>query len=104
MASYSVLATKDYFTAARLKKNIRTELIKKMIVKDFELGSSAEHQLWDMSIDEVNWVNWDHFNDKKYLITRGGLNGFKVYKKYPFLRFMPVYTDTFFVLKRNDMN
>ena len=99
-ASFSVLATKDYFTAARLKKKIRTEFVSNG-VKDFEINSGGEHQFWDKTDEEVNWINWDHFKDKKYLITRGPIEGFSVYKTYTYKRFMPMRTDTFFVLSNN---
>ncbi len=104
IGTFSVLATKDYFTAARLKKRIRTELITSLKIPDPEINSSGEHQFWDKTLSDFNWVNWDHYNDKKYLITRGPIPQFETFKIYTYRRFVPCGTDTFFVLKKSDKN
>lgn len=100
IGSFSVLATKDYFRAARLKSKIRTELMANYGIKDHELNAGAELVFWDRSINEFNWLNWDHFNDKNYLTTRGPLQNFTVFKTYTYKRYMPPCIDTFYVLKK----
>ncbi len=101
IGSFSVLATKDYFTAARLKEKIRIELTTNYGVKDFELNPGAEHLFWDKSEKEFDWISWDHFNDKMYLTTRGPLQNFTVFKAYTYKRYLPPCIDTFYVLKKN---
>ncbi len=101
IGGFSVLATKDYFRAARLKEKIRADLIANYGVKDHELNAGAEHVFWDRSVNEFNWVNWDHFNDKKYLVTRGPLQNFTVFKVYTYKRTMPPCIDTFYVLQKS---
>lgn len=99
IASYSVFGSKDYFIKARKKDEIAKELILQENITLSQLGVDAEHQLWDGTINDYNWVNWDHFTEKQFIISRGEIDGFKIYKKYPFQKFMPYEMDTLYVLK-----
>lgn len=101
LASYSVLGNKDYFSKARKKEEIARELALKEGVASDQICIDAEHQLWDGTLNDYNWVNWDHFNEKKFIISRGLIDGFQIYKRYPFQKFMPYEKDTLFVLKNS---
>jgi hypothetical protein len=101
LGSFSVIGTRDYFTAARLKLDIKKDLLADHGVKKGELNPGAEHVFWNKTLDDFNWVNWDHYSDKKYLVTRGPLPDFSIYKTFTYRRYMPLGTDTFYVLKNN---
>lgn len=97
---FSVFATRDYFTAARLKKQMLSELaINDKIIPE-RVSAGFEYQLWDRSDNQVNWINWDHLNDKICLITRRPVKDYELFKTYTYQRFVPFKTDTFFVLKK----
>ena len=99
---FSVFATKDYFTAARLKKEIVNELAVKNKIIPERVSAGFEYQLWDRSDNQVNWINWDHLNDKICLITRRPVKEYEIFKTYTYQRFVPFKTDTFFVLKNQN--
>ncbi|MBL7920856.1 MAG: glycosyltransferase family 39 protein [Bacteroidia bacterium] len=98
--SFSVFATKDYLTAARLKKQILNELAVNDKIIPERVNAGFEYQLWDRSDNQVNWINWDHLSDKICLITRRPVNEYNIFKTYTYQRFVPFKTDTFFVLKK----
>lgn len=98
--SFSVFATKDYFTAARLKKQMLHELAVNDKIIPERVSAGFEYQLWDRSDNQVNWINWDHLNDKICLITRRPVKEYDIFKTYTYQRFVPFKTDTFFVLKK----
>lgn len=97
---FSVFATKDYFTAARLKKEMLNDLALKDKIIPERVSAGFEYQLWDRSDNDVNWINWDHLNDKICLITRRPVKDYNIFKTYTYQRFVPFKTDTFFVLKK----
>ncbi len=97
---FSVFATKDYFSAARLKKEILKELAVNDNIIPERVSAGFEYQLWDRSDNQVNWINWDHLNDKICLITRRPVKDYETFKTYTYQRFVPFKTDTFFVLKK----
>ncbi len=99
---FSVFATKDYFTAAKIKKQIFNELVINDKINPIEINAGFEYQLWDQADGEVDWINWDHYNDKKYVIARGKIENFDVIGSYPYRRFVPFKTDTFFVVKNRN--
>jgi len=97
---FSVFATKDYFTAARLKKEMLNELAVKDKIIPERVSAGFEYQLWDRSDNDVNWINWDHLNDKICLITRRPVKDYEIFKTHTYKRYVPFKTDTFFVLKK----
>ncbi len=97
---FSVLATKDYFTAARLKNKMLNELAVNDKIIPERVSAGFEYQLWDRSDNNINWINWDHLDDKICLITRRPVKEYEIFKTYTYQRFVPFKTDTFFVLKK----
>lgn len=96
---FSVLGTKDYFTAAHLKNTIRNDLVVINKISSREINAGLEYQLWNGNEEEMDWINWDHYNDKKFLISRTQVSNFEIHKTYTYQRYMPLKVDTFFVLK-----
>lgn len=99
LASFSIFSTHDYFTAAHLKREIRMNLVNIDKVPVNQINAGLEYQLWNGTEDEMDWINWDHYNDKKFIISRNAVSNFEIYKIYSYQRCMPLQMDTFFVLR-----
>lgn len=99
LAMFSILATRDYFEAAHLKNKIRSDLREMDKAPLSHINAGLEYQLWDGTNSEMDWINWDHYNDKKFIISRNPVDNFEVYKTYTYRRYIPFRIDTFFVLK-----
>lgn len=103
LAAFSIFSTHDYFKAAHLKSEIRISLIEHDKVSPNQINAGLEYALWNGTEDEMDWINWDHYNDKKFIISRNSVTNFEVYKTFTYQRFVPFQTDTFFVLKNKSI-
>ena len=103
IGGFSVFATKDYLSAARLKKQIRTEVVTQSKIGFKEIHAGFEYELWDGTLNDFDWINFDHYFDKKFIISRGPIPNFEIYRAYPYRRYIPFKMDTLFVLKKSDV-
>ncbi len=97
---FSVLSAKDYFTVARSKQSIITELIKEQKIDKKQIHAGFEYELWDGTLNDFDWINFDHYQDKKFVLSSGPINGFEIFKAYPYRRYIPFKMDTIFVLRK----
>ncbi len=102
IATFSVLATKDYIDASKLKLKIKQELLSAGKLTEKDINTGFEHELWDGSLNELNWIKWDHYKERKFVLTRGPLEGFRVNRTYSYNKYLPPRVSTFYLLERSD--
>jgi hypothetical protein len=100
-AVFSILATKDYFSSARAQSQIREQLIKVQGVDPKEIHAGLEYQLWDGTLHDIDWINFDHYADKKYTLGRGPIKGFTQDTFVTYRRYIPLKMDTIMVLRKD---
>ncbi len=99
---FSVFATKDYFNGHRTIWKIINELKQTEGLTDTDINGGLEHCASSFGDSAFWFKKWNNIPENKYVITRGKLINYHVYKSYYYQRYIPLKTDTIFVLAKNE--
>ena len=97
---YSVLSTKDYLQANRIKWEAVDYAKTVLKVHDTDINTGYEFDDFNRGVVNMKLDRWFNEPPNKIIISHQKIPGYRVAKEFYFQRFLPVKTDTVFVLEK----